>query len=224
MNPTPSLPMEPEEMRAAWRALDTRLARQESFVVADRKRRAVRSGLAPLVLGQGLQLLFGVASVLVGVWLWTTFHRLPVVLACGVVVHVYGVAVSAMSVAVLARVFGLDASLPVVELQERLAKLHRTHVVSGAVAGLPWWLLWTVPWIVVAALGHQGRMGGPFVTWLALSLGCGVAGLAVTWWFLRRAKRPGREAFATPMTASSVGAALRRARAELDAIRSFEEE
>jgi hypothetical protein len=224
MNPDPTLTMEPEDLRVAWRALERRVERQGELIVAEITRRAVRRSLWPLVLGQTVQLLFGVATTLVGVWLWRTFQAVPLAFVCGIVVHVYGVAVIIASGVVLGGIQRLDPTLPVVALQERLAKLRRAYVVGGAVVGLPWWVLWTVPPIVVAALRAEADPSLGFPRWLALSLAFGVLGLAATWWWHRWVRRPGREALAARLAASGVGAALRRAQADLDAARAYEAE
>jgi hypothetical protein len=224
MNPTIALtPMELDELKQAWQTMDRRLQQHGALLLDERKRRTLRARLWPLALGQVLQLLFGVAMISVGVFLWRTFHELPAVLGSGIVLHVYGVATVAASGVVLAELARLDSALPVLALQQRLARLRRAYVVGSAVVGLPWWLLWMVAPIVVISL-RDVQVPDAAVRWLVASAGVGVAGLLGTWWFHRWMRRPGREALARRMDDGATGGTLRRAQAELDALRAFEAE
>jgi hypothetical protein len=216
--------MELDELKQAWQTLDRRLAQQNTLLLHGRKRRTLRARLWPLALGQALQLLFGVLTIVIGVALWRTFTHIPLVLVLGIIVHVYGVVVVIASCVVLSHFARLDSSEPVLALQQRLAELRRAYVVGGAVVGLPWWLLWMVPPAVVAALRVEHGTHGAFPEWLIACFAVGVLGLLGTWWFHRWSRRPGREALAQRLMDGATGGSLRRACAELDALRAFESE
>ena len=216
--------MELDELKQAWQTLDRRLQQQHSLQFAELHERTagkIRSRLRPLFWGQLLQMLFGIAAIVVGVAIWNTMWMLTPALIGGIVVHVYGIATTAVSGLVLQRIVRIDSSLPVLELQQRLAQLRKTYVISGAVAGLPWWLLWMVPPVIAASLqnAQHGTEGLP--AWLWMSIAVGVLGLLATWGFHHWLHRPGREALATRMDISAAGASLRKAQAELDALRAY---
>jgi nicotinamide riboside transporter PnuC len=221
------LAMDLDELKLAWKTLDQRLERQSELQLAElheRRTRNLRSSLRPLAFGQALQMLFGVGAIVLGVLLWSTFTSITTVFVIGLIVHVYGIATIASAGAVLGGIARIDRTLPVVELQQRLARVRRAYIVSGAVIGLPWWLLWVAPPVVIVSLhnAQNGSTGLP--AWLWLSLAVGVLGLLATWGFHRWLRRPGREDLAQRMHASAAGGSLRRAQAELDELERFARE
>jgi len=218
--------MELDDLKLAFRTLEQRVQLQEVQLSRALVRRSLKARLRPLALGQILQMVFGIAVILGGVAMWRTFAHIPVVLVCGIILHIYGVATVSAAGVVLAGIQGLDSSLPVVALQRRLAKLRRAYVIGGAVVGLPWWVLWTIPPAVVFALRAEYESGAAtaWPAWLVASIAVGVLGLLGTWWFHRFAERPGREALAERLAASATGGSLRRAQAELEALQAFEAE
>ncbi len=82
-------------------------------------------------------MLFGIATVVAGEWLWKNFAAITTILVAGISVHLYGIATIIASGTVLSGISSIDRSLPVLELQQRLAKLRRAYIVSGTVVGLP---------------------------------------------------------------------------------------
>ncbi len=219
--------MELDDLKLAWKTLDQRLQRQNALQLAELHERGtgrIRSSLRPLFWGQLLQLLFGIATVVAGVWLWKTFPTLTPILITGIVVHVYGVATIAASGAMLGGIAGINRSLPVLELQQRLAKLRRTYIVSGAVVGLPWWLLWMAPVIFVVSLKNAQTGVTSLPGWIWITLAACMLGVLATWAFDRWLKRPGREALAKRMDDAAAGGSLRKAQAELDALKRYGEE
>lgn len=215
--------MELDELKLAWRTLDARLQQQESLALHafhDRQSRRARLGLRPLFWGQLIQMLFGVAVLLLGVGIWTSTDGIPALIAAGLVLHVYGIAVVIASGMTLGFMQKIDYTAPVVTIQRQLAQVRRCYVIGGMVTGLPWWVLWMVPPLVFAHLGgHTGSMA-----WLVPAAAISVAGLLGTWWFHRWVRRPGREALARRMENSLTGASLRKAQAALDEVRTFERE
>jgi hypothetical protein len=218
--------MDLDELKLAWQSLDQRLQRVETLHLDDvRERRvlAVRTSLRPLALGQSVQLAFGVAMIVVGVMLWSSFTALVPVLVAGLVLHAYGVVTIVAAGTVLGGIVRIDRSLPVLELQRRLAKLRRAYVVGGMIVGLPWWVLWTVIPIVGTSLAaaEHGAVDPNVWLWIGSSVAVGVGGLVATWAFHRWAHLPGREALAQRLDDAAAGSSLRRAQAELDALQRF---
>lgn len=216
-----------DDLKHAWKTLGEHLQRQNALqFAAFRERRvgAIRSNLRPLYWGQWMQMLFGIATVVAGVWLWRNFGDIVAIFVAAIAVQAYGVATIVASGVVLDRIAGIDSSLPVLELQKRLIRLRKAYIVGGAVVGMPWWLLWIVPPIVLLSL-HAHQAGGaslPAGVWSWL--GFGVAGLIGTYWFHRWSRKPGREALAKRLDDGAAGSSLRRAQAELDALKAYAEE
>lgn len=216
--------MELDELKQAWQTLDRRLQQQNALqfdALRERKAGIIKASLRPLFWGQLVQMLFGIATVLAGVWLWKNFSSITTVLVSGIVVHLYGVATIIASGAVLGGISKIDRSLPVLELQQRLATLRRTYIIGGAVVGLPWWLLWMVPPLVVVSLQAQQTGATVFSPTLLGWCAVGVAGLVGTLWFHRWSHKPGREALAKRLDDGAAGGSLRRAQAELDALKAY---
>lgn len=214
-----------DDLKQAWQTLGKRLQQQESVqleLLRTARVDQLNSSLHPLFWGQILQLLFGAATIFAGVWLWTTFALVPVVFALGIIVHLYGVATLISSGIVLVRITRIDRSLPVLELQRRLLELRKASIVSAAVAGLPWWLLWALPPTVLIMLAQSPGQPLPLGVWGWFAFG--LAGLLATWWLYRWSRRPGREAFAKRLDDVAAGKSLRKAQAELDALKAFAQE
>jgi hypothetical protein len=221
--------MELDDLKQAWRTLDHRLQQQNALALQayrDRRTDKARRHLRPLFWGQVAQLLFGLLFVLLAAALWMSpLPRVsPAVVAAGVVVHAYGIAVVVASGIVLGLIRRIDYGAPVLAIQTQLAQLRRAYVIGGMVAGLPWWLLWMLPLMVLAALGgnESGLMW--LIGWFWVGAAIGIAGLLGTWWFHRWARRPGREQLAKRLDDSLSGASLRKAQRQLDELRQFERE
>ncbi len=218
--------MELDELKQAWQTLDKRMQQQNALQLTlfrEQKIGSIKTSLRPLFWGQVLQMMFGIATVVAGVWLWRHFPTNTVVLICGVIVQLYGIATIIASDIVLVGIARIDRSLPVLEVQQRLAKLRRDYLIGGAVVGLPWWLLWMVPPAILLSLHaqHTGQTSLPLAVfgWAAF----GVIGLIATLLFYRWLRRPGREALAKRLDDSAAGSSLRKAQAELDGLKAYTE-
>ncbi|MCC7249848.1 MAG: serine/threonine protein kinase [Lysobacter sp.] len=225
MNPTTELDdASLDDLKRAWKTLDACLHQQNALqldALRDRKLGRVRASLRPLAIGQTVQILFGIVCVLIGVGLWKTFYAIVPVLLAGIVLHVYGVVTIAAAGIVLGGISRIDRSLPVLELQRRLAKLRRSYILSGMAVGLPWWGLWMLPPMVIVSLQNakNGVDGLPMWLWISL-LVCALAAIG-TLWFHRWSHRPGREALAKRVDDAAAGGSLRRAQAELNDLERY---
>ena len=219
--------MELDELKVTWQALDRKLQQSNAIqlqLFKDGRLKGMRSSLRPLFWGQVVQLLFGIPFLALAVLLWSSGHDLPAhVIAAGIVVHAYGVAVIAFSGMMLGLILGLDYSAPVLGIQKQLAHLRRVYVINGMVAGLPWWFLWVPVLMVLTGLGGGDLYAmAPSVVWIGL--GIGAAGLLATWWFHRWSRSPQRPRLAKAMEDSVTGGSLRKVQAILREIAQFEAE
>lgn len=219
--------MEPDELKAAWQALDRRLAYQDRIqttLLRERRLDQARSSLRPLFWGQLLQVLLGVLLVLLGIACWKRNLHLPGYLIAGIVVHAYGVACIALAGITLVLIGTLDYSAPVLKIQKQLTTLRRFYAFGGLAVGLPWWIMWIVVVVAVAGAGAQPPQGST-PPWIWISLGIGLLGLLATWGFHRWAHADTKRArLAEWLDAAATGASLRKAQAWLDEVRAFERE
>ncbi|MGH8678458.1 MAG: hypothetical protein ACREUQ_08935 [Burkholderiales bacterium] len=218
--------MELDELKTAWQALDKRLERDSAInlqLLRDRRIEKARSSLRPLYWGQVMQVLIGLLFIAAAALLWSTQPDAVPVIIAGVVVHAYGVACIMMAGIVLAGLSRIDNSAPVLEIQKQLARVRRAYIVSGIVAGLPWWFMWVPILMLLLGLGGVDLYAhAPGMVWSGLVIG--VAGLLGTWWFHRWSRRPERARLAQAMDDAATGRSLRKAQAQLDELLRFERE
>jgi hypothetical protein len=123
--------MEMTELQRAWADLDSRLARQT--VELQQLRRAnvfdrLRDRLRPLGTALWLQLLVGVAAVLLAGGYWTARLDQPHLVFYGVCVHLFGIGLLVTAIVQLAQLGRLEPGLPVLALQRRLLRLRRLRI------------------------------------------------------------------------------------------------
>ena len=136
----------------------------------------VRSSLRPLMRGQMIQILVGVAFIVLGAQCWARNTIVPHRLISGIIVHVYGVVLIGSAAAVSTRIRRIDYSQPVDQVRSSLDSLKYVYLRVGPLVGFPWWLLW-IPTAV--ALGFDFVLHPNSVL---PSLILGVVGLSVSMW------------------------------------------
>ncbi len=137
--------MENDEIKAAWQLLERRVQQQMIWQTEQRNERQLaraRRSIWPLYVGQLLQILFGIGLLALGVAVWPSHRREPLIFAQGLLVHLYGVLLIAGGGSAWGLLAGIDYAAPVVEIQARLGRARRFFVVAGMVLGWSWWLLW----------------------------------------------------------------------------------
>lgn len=220
-----ALTMELDDLKQAWQELDRKLDRQHAMDLLrfrDERGRRLKSGLRPLVRGQALQMLIGVAVLLLGVDVWTEHSRVPHLFAFGLIVHVYGVALIACGGMVQGMIAAVDYSAPVLDIQKQLARLRMFYVRTGMVVGLAWWLFW-MPFmaaVLMTLFGADIYVNAPSV--FVIGGAIGIVGLLATWWFHHWSRHPSRPRLAKAMEDSVTGRSLRRALAIAEEIARFE--
>ncbi len=145
----------------------------------------VRSSLRPLFRGQIVQILIGVAIIVLGVQCWARNTDVPRRLICGAILHLYGILVIAAGAAVCTRIKRIDYSEPVDRIRSRIDTVKNVYLRVGSVIGFPWWLMW-IP--VAVAIGFDVVLNPHS---LMPSLVIGVIGAGVSYGLFLRVQRAG---------------------------------
>ncbi len=136
----------------------------------------VESALQPLFRSQIIQVLIGVALILLGAqcWarsgsppFWSTYDSVPLRMTCGIILHGYGVIVLGYAANVCTKIRRIDYSKPVSEVRAALDTVRNAYLKNGLVIGFPWWLMW-LP--VCVALGFDQVMD-PGALYVSLLVG-----------------------------------------------------
>jgi len=144
--------MEMDELKAAWGALGERLQRQGVALRQLRDARALdglRARLRLFTAGQVAQLVIGSLIVLWAGGYWWRHLDEPHLVAYGVAIHLYGLALLIVAAAQLTRVLQIDYQQPLLEVQRRLLALRRLRVASERALLLVGCVIW-VPFLFVA--------------------------------------------------------------------------
>ncbi len=140
----------------------------------------VEKSLQPLFRGQVLQVLLGLARILLGVQCWAQNMQISHRVVNGIILHVYGVIVISQALLVCTRIRRIDYSKSVVEIRRKLDSLRSGYLRAGVLIGFVWWLMW-IP--VTVAVGFDAVLDPRS---LIPSLVVGIVGFAVSvWLFLR---------------------------------------
>lgn len=218
--------MELDELKATWQALDRRMQQSNAIqlqLFKDGRLKNMRAGLRPLFWGQIVQILFGIATILIGIAFWSQHRDVTHLFCTGLILHVYGVATIIAAGMTLGKIRSIDYAAPVLSIQKQLASVRRVYVGSGIAVGYSWWLLW-IPFAVVVFdyLGVDIYTVAPGFVWISVAVG--VAGLLAMWGFHRWASSSHRGPFGQRYAESLSGGSLRRAQRVLDEIAQFEKE
>lgn len=213
--------LELHELRQAWKELDQRLRHQQDLnlqlATGDRVRRA-KARLWPLLAGQSLQALAGVAMTVFFARFWIAHLHEPLALACGLLMHAWSVALVVSAVVELLLAVRINYAQPVLTIQKYLGLLRYWRTRVTPLLGLAFWVLW-LPLVEVLAKWATGAdIGLRFMAW---NLAVGIAGFAATlWWFRHLRRRASR--IADAIDADNAGCGVQGAEALLAEIRAFE--
>lgn len=164
----------------------------------------VENSLRPLFRGQMLQVLIGIALIVLGVQCWARNTEIPHRVVNGLILHVYGVIVIAQGLLVCTRIRRIDYSKSVVDIRSKLDSLQSGYLRAGVVIGFVWWLMW-IP--VAVAVGFDDILT-PYS--LYPSLVVGIVGFAVSLWLYLRVLRsddPSTESWRRKLSGESIAAA-----------------
>ncbi len=164
----------------------------------------VEKSLRPLFRGQLVQILVGVALILIGAQCWTQNMLVPHRIIYGVIVHVYGVIVISQAALVCTRIRRIDYSKSVRDIRSKLDSVRTSYLRAGVIIGFIWWLMW-IP--VCVAVGFDAVL---YPGSLYVSLVVGIVGLVTSVWLYWRALRsgnPSSEWWRTKLSGESLAAA-----------------
>ena len=219
--------MELDEMKAAWLALDRRLAREEALTrITFREGRLdrLRAMLRPLVTARIVQIVLGALMALVFAPFWVRHLDTPHYVVIGASLHLYALMMIIGGARDLFMIHRIDYAAPVVEIQLRLAELRawllRSAPVFGAV-GCFIWIPFTL-WAFEVLFGADIWAHAPIVVWIFAA--SGVVALAVLLAALRFARHPGRTKWAARFERGMIGSRLANAQRFLDEISAFARE
>ncbi|MEQ9407587.1 MAG: serine/threonine-protein kinase [Fuerstiella sp.] len=164
----------------------------------------VENSLRPLFRGQLLQVLIGIALIVLGAQCWARNTHIVHCVVNGLIVHVYGVIVIAQAALVCTRIRKIDYSKSVVDIRSKLDSLRSGYLRAGIIIGFVWWLMW-IP--VVVAFGFDAVL---HPNSLIVSLAVGIVGFITSLWLYWRALRSGRpsaESWRRKLAGGSISAA-----------------
>lgn len=171
----------------------------------------VRNSLRPLRSGQIIQILIGVALIILGALCWTQNTGVRHRLICGIILHVYGVIVIGAGAHVCTRIGRMDYSKPVKQVREMLDRVRKAYSIAGPVIGFPWWGMW-IP--VCVAIGFDAVL---YTLWFSLTIG--ILGFAISMWLYLRLLKTNASS-TQKWRKSIVGESLSRAHMTLEEIES----
>lgn len=215
--------MELDDFKHAWQGLDRRLERQEALqfgIFRDGKLDKARRGLRPLIWGQAIQLVIGLAFAVWSGLFWVDHRQVPHLLVCGLLVHACGLLFVISAARNLYLIQRVDYAAAVLEIQRRLADLRawRLRVEAPANAVIACFIWIPVLWMSLAEHGLDlwtyDRAG--FMRWSLSSSMVGLAMVVLTVWLMRRLGH------ARTLEDSAVGSSVRKAEAVLEEIARFE--
>jgi serine/threonine-protein kinase len=165
----------------------------------------VEKSLRPLFRGQMIQMVIGVALILLGVQCWARNTQIPHRVVNGGILHVYGVIVIAQAALVCTRIRRIDYSKPVEEIRHKLDSVRSGYLQAGVIIGFIWWLMWIPVFVAIgfdAVVIHRNS--------LVPSLVIGVVGLVVSvwlYWRLLKSSTPSSESWKRKLAGESLAAA-----------------
>jgi hypothetical protein len=219
-------PMELDELKSAWQALDRRMQKESALnlhIFVERKLDKVSARLRRFYWVKIVQILFGDALIYFGIVCAMRYVTVPHLFVCSVFMLLYGALVVVLGGVTLGRISRIDYAAPVVDIQKRVNALHRAHILANLCAGVPWWFLW----IAIFTLEVKGNLGVDlFVTapaFIRVSVAIGAAGLFITLWLYRRARDARHQHTASMLDKAGTPRSLRDAKKALDEIARFED-
>ena len=214
--------MELDEMKLAWQELGAKLEEQRTLnlqLIRNHGLDKLRRGLRPLVWGQSLQLLIGVALATWAVIFWLSHRQMLHLLVCGLLMQGFGLLMILSSARVLELVRRIDHGAPVTEIQHQLAELRKWRVsVEGPTDALVGSFIWIPAAVMTLATSGFDPWGPGFGQWAVLS---GVASLGVVAMSLWLALRLG---YGRKLRNHAARSSVLAAKQALDEIARFERE
>jgi hypothetical protein len=220
--------MELDEMKRVWQQLDQRLAEQGSLqrlIHRGQGMDRLRRGLRPLLWGQSVQVVLGVATMLWGISFWTTHPGVVHQMACGIAMQAFGILMAAFAGRLLFQLQSIDYAAPVLDIQRRLTRLRAWRVrVEAPVFSVLGSIIW-VPAILMLIQYDFDQWGDDYwrhapelAGYLVLSGIVALVLVVLAYWLIRAA---GRRRW---LENNFAGSAVTKAEKMLEEIARFEQE
>jgi hypothetical protein len=175
--------MEIDEMKQAWQTLDRRLEEQSALsghLFRESRVEKAERGLRPMIWRMRLQVLFGIAFIVLGAVAWSGHLHVPIVLASGLAMHLYGILMIIAAGRTLLLIRGIDYAAPVLEIQQAIARIRQFHLRCHLWLGNAWWFLWMPAvvdgWIAAGLPMQFVERAMPMYVWGTV---IGIVGLAI---------------------------------------------
>ena len=209
--------MELHELESAWKTLDAQVAQQDVELRQLRRQNLgmrMRGKLMRASVGQWAQLAIGLLFALWGGGYWFDHLGTPHLVAYGLAVHAYGIALLATAVVMLLHLAAVDYAQPVADVQQRLLTLRRTRIRSERVC----WIVGAVVWvpimmIALRTIGLDAWLANP--GWVLGNLAAAVAIAAAAAWVMWR-----KPAWFAKMSMDGPLADVERQLADINALRA----
>jgi hypothetical protein len=146
--------MELDDLKAGWAELDRRLERMEARLAAESTTAGVRAELRPLVIGQWVQVAFGLLLAIAAGSFWADHRDTPSLLVAGLLLHAYGIAMIVAAARNLFLVARVDEAASVLALQHRVVTLRAWRIREGRWFGIVGCFMWVA--MLVWAFGLLG--------------------------------------------------------------------
>lgn len=216
--------MEPDDLKSAWKALEQRLDRQRAVsldLFTESRIQAARGRLVWFTVGKWFQVALAIGLSAFAATFWVAERAHPALLASGLALHAYGIALAIAGVMELLLVVRLRAARPVVTIQRYLAYLRVWRARMMPWLALSHWLLWVPAVLVLFRLLFGVDLGAerPIVVWTFLA--AGTLGLLATLWLLYASPPRLRQRVRAFAETTSTGAAIAAAEGLLDEIDRF---
>jgi hypothetical protein len=216
-----------DDLKSAWQMLNRNLERQNALAVhqfREQKLPRFRSGFRPLVIGQIIQIIWGVLLALFGGSFWVDHIGVVHLMIYGISVHAYGVMLIVFAARDLYLIKRMDYAAPVLCLQKQIAELRAWHVRAALWFGVTGCFIWIPLMLMIFhRLGADiGALHPEVMAWFVLSSSLLPATLlcGLVFWL----RRSGKKKLAKNIENNVVGRSVRRAQALLDEIERFEQE
>jgi hypothetical protein len=180
--------MELDELKDSIRALEQHLARDSRLDLQSRQEHArlrAQRSLWPLYVQGTVVAAIGILLTLVVGPFWVSHLDQPHLVAAGVIVHVYAVAMIVRGARMLTLLWTMDLGAPVLAVQEQLARARLAYIRGGLIVGLPWWFLWMPVAMLLFAMQGFDLYANTSRAWFVTNVVVCVAGMLATLWFGR---------------------------------------
>lgn len=168
--------MDLDDAREAWRASgDTDHVPSSADIMRDVRQARIPGALAPLVRGQLVALVLGLATALLGGAYLNRSWPMPWQSTIALTLMLHGAATTAFALRLRAGVALLDITAPTLTLHRTVTALRRWFVFGGMSVGLSWLFIWPLALAAALHLWAHTDLVTTAPAFLARVVGSGIA-------------------------------------------------